>query len=84
MNSNAISGLLVETHNCGKSVAFWQQLGFELEDSLVLRHPSGGPIACLLELPESASIEIRPIVDINDAAEFTPPPAGSVDRAFEP
>ena len=84
MNSNGITGLVVETHNWGKSVAFWQQLGFELEESLVLRHPAGGPMVYLLEIPETESVAIRPVVDIDDAAEFVPPAAGSVNRAFEP
>ena len=38
----------VETHNWGKSVAFWKGLGYELEletdhHSGRLRHPAGGP-----------------------------------------
>ncbi len=40
MSSNGIEGLIVETHNWGKSVAFWRDLGYDLEHSLVLRHPA--------------------------------------------
>ena len=30
MSTHGIDGLLVETHNWGKSVAFWKGLGYEL------------------------------------------------------
>ncbi len=39
MSSNGIEGLIVETHNWGKSVAFWRDLGYDLEHSLLLRQP---------------------------------------------
>ena len=44
MSSNGIKGLIVETHKWGKSVAFWRDLGYDLERSLLLRHPAGGPV----------------------------------------
>ena len=84
MTSNGIEGLIVDTHNWGKSVAFWNQLGYELEDSLVLRHPSGGPFIYLIEQAETENLEIRPIIGIKDSATFTPPAAGTVQRKFEP
>lgn len=59
-------------------------LGFDLEDSLVLRHPDGGPLIYLIEQPQTDSLEIRPIVSIEDSATFTPPAAGTVTRGFEP
>lgn len=31
MKTNCIDGILIETHNWGKTVAFWQDLGYELE-----------------------------------------------------
>ena len=31
MTTNGIQGLLIETHNWGRSVAFWKALGYELE-----------------------------------------------------
>jgi hypothetical protein len=31
MTTQGIDGVLVETHNFGKTVAFWKSLGFELE-----------------------------------------------------
>ena len=33
MGSKGIEGLIVETHNWGKSVAFWRDLGYDLEQS---------------------------------------------------
>ena len=84
MSSNGIDGLIVDTHNWGKAVAFWSELGYELEDSLVLRHPSGGPFIYLIEQPESHDLEIRPIIAIEDDATFTPPASASIEREFEP
>ena len=84
MNSNGIDGLIVDTHNWGKSVAFWRELGYELEDSLVLRHPVGGPFIYLIEQPQTQSLEIRPIVAVDDAATFTPPTMSTIERGFEP
>jgi hypothetical protein len=48
MKSKGIDGILIETHNCGSTVAFWCDLGYELEfetdhNSGRLRHPRGGP-----------------------------------------
>jgi hypothetical protein len=46
MKTEGIEGWLIETHNGGKTVAFWQGLGYELEfetdhNSGQLRHPAG-------------------------------------------
>ena len=84
MSTNGINGLIVDTHNWGKSVAFWRELGYHLEDSLVLRHPAGGPFIYLIEQPPNEPIEIRPIVAIDDAATFSAPAVGIIDRGFEP
>ena len=84
MSSNAIEGLIVETHNWGKSVAFWRDLGYDLENSLVLRHPAGGPFIFLVEQPKTENLEVLPIVAVEDSAIFMPPAAGTVQRGFEP
>ena len=84
MITNGIEGLIVDTHNWGKSVAFWRELGYVLEDSLVLRHRAGGPFIYLIEQPETQELEIRPIVGIEDSETFTPPTAAIVQRNFEP
>lgn len=88
MTSQGIQGLLIETHNWGKTVAFWRALGYELEfetdhHSGQLRHPSGGPFLFVAERPEGAALQLQPMVAVSDAAEFTPPAAGEVVRAFE-
>ena len=83
MGSRGIEGLIVETHNWGKSVAFWRDLGYELEDSLVLRHPTSGPIIFLVEQPDREALQVVPIVGVEECATFTPPPAGTVERGFE-
>lgn len=55
--TGGIHHLYVETHNWGKSVAFWQALGFTLEEdrgtSGLLRPSAGGPYVYLAEVPAS-------------------------------
>jgi hypothetical protein len=87
MGTRGIEGLLIQTHNWGKSVAFWQALGFVLEfetdhHSGQLRHPDGGPFLFVTERPEGEELELQPIVSVPDADDFEPPPAGTVDRPF--
>ena len=72
MSSNGIEGLVVETHNWGKSVAFWRDLGYELEEPALLRHRDGGPFIFLVEQPETRQLEVLPIVAIEDPTAFTP------------
>ena len=48
--------ILIETHNWDSIVAFWQDLGYQLEfetdhHSGRLRHPSGGPSIFVAERP---------------------------------
>ena len=84
MSSRGIEGLIVETHNWGKSVAFWRDLGYDLEDSLLLRHPAGGPVVFLVEQPKTQKLEVLPMIGVEDSTTFTPPAAGTVQREFEP
>ncbi len=84
MSSNGIEGLIVETHNWGKSIAFWRDLDYDLEHSLVLRHPAAGPFIYLVERPETQNLEVLPIVAVEDSTTFTVPAAGTVQRGFEP
>jgi hypothetical protein len=88
METKGIEGLLVETHNWGKTIAFWRALGFELEfetdhHSGLLRHPSGGPYLFVAERPPSQELKLVPMVSVADAAKFSPPDAGTVVRPFE-
>lgn len=88
MTIKGIEGLIMTTHNWGKSVAFWQGLGFELEfeashHSGQLRHSSGGPYIFLVERPAGEAPEMQPVLSVPDQAGFEPPKAGEVDRPFE-
>lgn len=85
--TNGIQGLLIETHNWGKTVAFWQALGYELEfetdhNSGQLRHSSGGPYPFIAERPEGTPLTLQPVLATGDAATFTPPNSGTVVRPF--
>jgi hypothetical protein len=87
MTTRGIESLIIETHNWGKSVAFWQALGFVLEfetdhHSGQLRHPAGGPSVFLAEVPDGHDLQLQPVVGIDDAARFAPPSAGTVERPF--
>lgn len=89
METEGIEGLLIETHNWGKTVAFWQGLGYQLEfetdhHSGRLRHPRGGPYLFVAERPPDQALQIVPAVAVRDAARFSPPSAGAVARPFEP
>jgi hypothetical protein len=89
MQSNGIEGLVIETHNWGKTVAFWQALGYELEfetdhHSGQLRHPRGGPYLFVAERPPHQALKVVLAIGVADAAQFAPPHAATVVRGFEP
>ncbi len=89
MTTSGIQGLLIETHNWGKTVAFWKALGYELEletghHSGQLRHPSGGPFLFIAERPADQPLLMQPMVAVEDAAGFAPPGSGKLLRPFEP
>ena len=89
MTTTGIDGVYVETHNWGKTVAFWEGLGYMLEfetdhHSGQLRHPSGGPYVFVAERPEGHVLERYPIIAVGDATAFEPPAAGRVDEPFTP
>ena len=89
METEGIEGLLFETHNWGKTVAFWKSLGYELEldtghHSGRLRHPRGGPYIFVAERPPSQVLKVIPAVAVKDAATFSVPTAATVIHPFEP
>ncbi|MEY4510992.1 MAG: hypothetical protein RLZZ450_3114 [Pseudomonadota bacterium] len=89
MTTQGIQGLLIETHNWGKTVAFWKALGYELEfetdhNSGQLRHPGGGPSLFVAERAPGTPLVVQLMVGVRDAAAFSPPAAGKVVRSFEP
>jgi hypothetical protein len=89
MPTGGIEGLIVATHNWGRSVAFWKALGFEVEfetgrNSGRLRHPSGGPYLFVHEVPENEAVDLRPLLPVADPGTFEPPHSGYVETPFEP
>ncbi len=87
MATEGISGLFIETHNWGKSVAFWQELGYKLEfetdhHSGQLRHPGGGAWIFLAERPSERSLQTHPVLLVEDSATFRAPGAGTVEQPF--
>jgi hypothetical protein len=88
MRTEGIEGWLIETHNWGKTVAFWQGLGYEVEfetdhHSGQLRHPGGGPYLFIAERPHTQNLQIVPAVAVKDAEKFTAPASAKVVHAFE-
>jgi len=88
MKTDGIEGILIETHNWGATVAFWTDLGYELEfetdhHSGRLRHPRGGPYLFVAERPPGHALQVVLGVATKNAARFTPPGSGTVIRPFE-
>jgi len=87
MSTHGIDGVLVETHNWGKSVAFWQALGYVLEfetdhHSGQLRHPDGGPYIFIAERPPDHALQVVLGLRVDAAGKFKPPKAGAVKKKF--
>jgi hypothetical protein len=86
VGTNGIEGFLFETRNWGKTVAFWQGLGFKVEfetdhHSGMLRHPAGGPYLFVAEQLDR-DLQSGPILGTPDSAAFTPPSGGEVVQPF--
>lgn len=87
MTTKGIDVLLFETHNFGKSVAFWKSFGYELDfetdhNSGQLRHPGGGPRLFIAERPPGHVLQVVPGLSVENASTFVPPSSGSVKRPF--
>ncbi len=87
MTTKGIDVLLFETHNFGKTVAFWKSLGYELEfetdhHSGRLRHPAGGPALFIAERPPGHALQVVAGLSVESAAAFEPPKSGGVKRPF--
>ena len=86
--TGGIDTILIETHNWGKTVAFWKDLGYQVEfetdhHSGRLRHPRGGPSLFVAERPQDHQLKVVLGVAVPDASGFTPPHAGRVLNPFE-
>ena len=80
-------GILLETHNYGKTVAFWQGPDYVLEfetdhQSGRLRHPNGGPYVFVAERPADHQLQVVLGLVVADAEQFIPPSAGTVVSPF--
>ena len=75
MAADRVHHIYIETHNWGKSVAFWRALGFQLDDdsgpSGMLRPGGGGPYVYLAEVPADR----EPRMELYLAATDETPPA---------
>jgi hypothetical protein len=88
MKTKGITEILIETHNWGSTVAFWRDLGYELEfetdhHSGRLRHPRGGSSIFVAERLHDHTLQVVLGVGVADAAQFSPPRSGTVVRPFE-
>jgi hypothetical protein len=87
MSTAGIEGLYIETHNWGKTVAFWQGLGYTLDfetdhRSGQLSHPAGGPYVFVAERPMDGKLELYPVLRAEDANAFAPPSSATVAKPF--
>src|SRR5919109_606558 len=79
--TQGVEGILVETHNWGKTVAFWQALGYVLEfetdhHSGQLRHPAGGPYLFIEEVPSDRPVGLAPMLGLDSVEGFAAPESG--------
>src|SRR6266536_3010269 len=75
MGTRGVEGIIIETRNWGKTVAFWQALGYQVEFET-------GRNSGRLEHPGSQHPEIQPLVGTSDVDSFEPPRAGTVEQPF--
>ncbi len=87
MTTQGIEAVFVETHNWGRSAAFFQALGFELD--FETDHNSGqlrngdGPYVFVAEVPEHQETSIQLVLRVADADAFAPDPSLDVVTSFE-
>jgi len=87
MTTKGIDIILVETHNWGKTVAFWKGLGYVLDfetdhHSGQLRHPAGGPKLFVAERAADQPLRVVPGLSVERAAGWEPPTSGKVKQPF--
>jgi len=88
MTTNGIKTILLETHNFGKTVAFWKSLGYLVEfetghNSGQLRHSAGGPALFVAERSPEQPLKLVLGVTVDDARRFEPPKSGGVQGPFK-
>ena len=87
MTTEGIGAVFVETHNWGRAVRFFQDLGFELE--FETDHNSGqlrngdGPYVFIAEIPPDREPGVQVMLTVPDPDVFRPGPAVEVVSPFE-
>lgn len=87
MSTEGIEAIYLETHNWGKSVRFFQALGYQLE--FETDHHSGqlrngdGPYLFVAEVPADQVPTMQATMKVADAATFTAGPDVDVVSEFE-
>lgn len=88
MSTEGIEAVFIETHNWGKTAAFYQALGFTVDfetghNSGMLRN-GDGPYLFIAEVPANRPIDTRLVLKVADAKAFQPGPLVEPDGEFEP
>jgi catechol 2,3-dioxygenase-like lactoylglutathione lyase family enzyme len=78
MPADRVHHIYIETHNWGKTVAFWRALGFDLDEdrgktSGLLRPRGGGPYVYVAEVPSERELNVELHLAANDEATPGPP-----------
>jgi len=78
MPADRVHHIYIETHNWGKTVAFWRALGFDLDEdrgktSGLLRPRGGGPYVYVAEVPSERELKVELHLAANDEATPGPP-----------
>ncbi|MER7672906.1 VOC family protein [Kitasatospora sp. NPDC096128] len=87
MTTEGIEAVFIETHNWGKSVKFFQSLGYQLE--FETDHNSGqlrngdGPTLFVAEVPADRGTPLQPVLKVADADAFRAGDAVEVVTPFE-
>ena len=87
MTTKGIDMLLIETHNWGKTVAFWKGFGYVLDfetdhNSGQLSHPAGGPKLFVAERAPDQALRVVPGLSVERAAGWEPPKNGKITKPF--
>jgi catechol 2,3-dioxygenase-like lactoylglutathione lyase family enzyme len=85
MSTNGFGHQYMETHDWGKALKFWQQLGFVLDfdtghGSGMLSHPAGGPTVFLAE--QSIEDPLATEVYLSAGADYVAPDGVDVVSPF--
>lgn len=83
---SGVHHIYVETHNWGKSVAFWRALGFELDEQLersAILRSGNGPYVYLAEIDPGREAVMELYVGLDEPAKFDPGTAVQIVKPFE-